>query len=76
MQYDSTESTRAHQGAYKGTRRLLRSGQDRWQTHVFRLSDARFANRQNGGADFRIAAWGSDLLVAEVIVRKISGEKR
>jgi hypothetical protein len=34
--------------------RAVLGGSGEWQTETFELSDARFQNRQNGGADFRL----------------------
>ncbi|TFE29398.1 glycosyl hydrolase family 28-related protein [Cohnella luojiensis] len=49
-----------------------------WKTHTFKLSDAKFANRTNGG-DFRLAVDGAgspannpDLRVASVTVKKVT----
>lgn len=41
-----------------------------WRTATVTIPDARFGNRQNSGADFRLRIEGSDLAVARVIVRK------
>lgn len=71
LHYDSTAVRSSHQGAYRNAGRRFRDGADVWRTAVFRLPDARFASRQNGDADFRLAAFGSDLLVSSVRVRRI-----
>ncbi|SNR96636.1 hypothetical protein SAMN05216276_100224 [Streptosporangium subroseum] len=50
VQYDSTSS------AYGSTGSVNRTGSNTWKTAGFELMDARFANRENGGADFRVEA--------------------
>lgn len=41
-----------------------------WRAVPFRLADAGFAGRQNGGADFRFCNLGDDLCVRAVTVRR------
>jgi hypothetical protein len=55
LQYDSNDSSAPVGGAYSpaGTVQLQDSGT--WKTATFTVSNARFAGRQNCGADFRIA---------------------
>jgi hypothetical protein len=50
IQYDSTTEV------YKNTTPFLTTGTGVWKVHTVVLRDAYFANRQNGGADFRIAS--------------------
>jgi hypothetical protein len=50
VQYDSTTA------AYKDTAGFATTGTNVWKVHTVVLRDVLFANRQNGGADFRIAA--------------------
>jgi len=47
------------------------SGSGRWCKTQFHLEHARFAGRANG-ADFRLAADGAELVVAEVRVRRVA----
>jgi hypothetical protein len=54
LQYDSTDSAPFPDDIYKNGGALALSGTDSWKTHTFHVTDARFAHRQNGGADFRI----------------------
>lgn len=52
LQYDSTGSAFAPGG------QVQRTGSQTWKTASFELlGDARFANRQNGGSDFRVGAF-------------------
>ncbi len=68
------ESTRPAHGRYApaGTVKLHNSG--RWKTVSFSVSDARFAHRENGGNDFRIAS-RSAVIVHSVSVR-VTGQLR
>jgi hypothetical protein len=50
LQYDAATAP------YKDSAALQTAGTNAWKVHTFVLRDAFFANRQNGGADFRIAA--------------------
>lgn len=59
-------------GPYADGTDAVLTGSGQWRTHRFELTDARFANRQNGGADFRLVAPAGDLLVRRVSVVKES----
>lgn len=52
LQYDSTA------GAYKSAGVVQKTNTGRWLTREFVLTDARFANSQAGGSDFRIDCRG------------------
>ena len=54
IQYDSSDRSALKNGAYKDTKRVRLNDSGQWKRVEFRLPDARFSNRQNGGADFRI----------------------
>ncbi|MBI3923226.1 MAG: hypothetical protein HY318_17530 [Armatimonadetes bacterium] len=45
-------------GPFKAAERVRKTGTGEWRRHVFRLKDARFANRQHLGADFRLSCEG------------------
>lgn len=47
-QYDSNS------GAYTSASSLTFTGTNTWKTHVWTLTNCKFANRQNGSADFRL----------------------
>jgi hypothetical protein len=73
LEYDASDAAAPHQGAYKPHSKVVsRRGDGRWRTESFRVPDARFAGRQNGGADFRFYNGGEDLLVRAVRVKKIA----
>lgn len=80
LQYDSWDARAVLKGAYKSTPSFERRGLPRTGQLVFTLPDARFANRQNGGCDFRLVASGDELSIGRVTVRelpeKVSGEPR
>ncbi|HVR71395.1 MAG TPA: hypothetical protein VMT87_11185, partial [Vicinamibacteria bacterium] len=50
LQYDAIGSP------YQGSAPFQTAGTNTWKARTFLLRDVYFANRQNGGADFRIAA--------------------
>lgn len=50
IQYDSTA------GAYTNGPSITTQGTNKWKTKTFEFSNAYFGNRQNNGADFRIAS--------------------
>jgi hypothetical protein len=66
MQYDSNDCTATLNGAYDNAADVQRTGTGTWKTATFDLPDARFANRENGGADFRLSAGSSTLTVHRV----------
>lgn len=71
LHYDSTDTAATLDGAYKTHPiRVDRKNTGQWQNVVFPLSDARFAGRQNGEADFRIYGSGESLLVRRVRVAR------
>ncbi len=53
LQYDSLA------GAFAAAGTVTRADTKTWQTAEYNIVDGRFANRQNGGADFRLSA-GND----------------
>jgi len=71
LDYDSTDETAPIQGAFKAAPAAQRTNTGEWKRHVFVLPDARLANRQHLGADFRlVAGGGEDLHVRRVEVRR------
>ena len=68
IQYDSNDCTAPVNGAYANGPSVQRTGTGTWKTATFDLPDARFANRENGGADFRLSAGSSTLTVHQVTV--------
>ena len=73
LAYDSTDATAPISGAFKDAPECRRTDSGEWRTRVFRLDDARLANRQHMGADFRVFAQGDDLHVRRIEVRKAPG---
>jgi hypothetical protein len=69
LHYDSNDPTGAVEGAYTDGGDRQTTGSNTWMSTTFELSDVRFANRQNGGADLRIATT-EDLCVARVAVSR------
>jgi hypothetical protein len=72
LNYDSTDFQLPDAGAYKWHPNVihrLNSGQ--WKLARFYVNDARFANRENSGADFRFYNGGDPLLISAVqVLRK------
>ncbi|MDT7800203.1 MAG: hypothetical protein QOI78_3636 [Actinomycetota bacterium] len=66
VQYDSTGEP------YKGSSSVTNTNTGTWKTATFTLPDAGFGNRQNAGADFRIAT-GPGFSIAKVHVRASGG---
>ena len=57
-------------GAYKRyPYEVHRTNSGQWKLARFYVNDARFADRENGGADFRFYSGGDDLLISFVQVR-------
>lgn len=72
VEYDSTDDTGALADRYKPlASRIARSGSQKWQSATLTLPGARCMNRQNGGADFRVLALGSDLTLGRIEVTKL-----
>ena len=66
LQYDSNDCTATLSGAYDSAPDVQRTGTGTWKTATFELPDGRFANRENGGGDFRLSAGSSTLTVHRV----------
>ncbi|MBI2298629.1 MAG: hypothetical protein HYU66_06700, partial [Armatimonadetes bacterium] len=69
LDYDSTDAAAPINGAFKSAPACRRTDSGEWRAQVFRLTDARFANREHMGADFRLWARVEDLWVRRVEVR-------
>lgn len=68
LQYDSQDT------AYASASSVQRSGTDTWKSAAFDLLDARFANRQNGGSDFRLAAGTAGVTVHSVTLTIVEND--
>lgn len=75
LQYDSHDEDAHMGGAYTNGPVVQRKGTGTWITHVFRLENAAFLNRQNHSTDFRVAVTGEPVCVSRVAVRK-TGKRR
>lgn len=72
LDYDSTDSRLPDTGAYKRyPYSIHRMNSQQWKLARFYVNDARFANRENGGADFRFYNGGDDLLISAVQVQRV-----
>ncbi|HEY4416434.1 MAG TPA: hypothetical protein VGO57_12150 [Verrucomicrobiae bacterium] len=71
LDYDSTDSRLVDGGAYKRypyAIHLMNTGT--WKLARFWVTDARFANRQNNGADFRFYNGSDDLRISAVQLQR------
>ena len=58
------------QGAYiSSEEKIIQQGTRQWQTAEFHLKNVRFANSQNGNADFRLRISCSEFFVRRVAVQ-------
>ncbi len=72
VEYDSTDTTGTLADRYKrAAQGMARGDSGGWRTVTVKLPGARCANRQNGGADFRLAVEGTELVVRAVEVTKL-----
>lgn len=72
LQYDSHDKTATLNGAYKDAKHISCGNTKGWATYRVELNDARFVNRQNGGADFRFCVVGGWLAIKDVTLKKLS----
>jgi hypothetical protein len=72
LDYDSADFRLPNAGAFKRYPYALhRMNSRQWKLARFDVNDARFGNRENGGADFRFYNGGDDLLISAVqVLRK------
>jgi hypothetical protein len=55
---------------FSGLIQTHRLGSGQWKLARFYVSDARFANRENNGADLRFYNAGDDLLISAVQIKR------
>jgi GxGYxYP putative glycoside hydrolase C-terminal domain/GxGYxYP_N second domain/GxGYxYP third domain/GxGYxYP_N 1st domain len=80
LDYDSTEIRLSNTdlrspdpGAWKRYPYVVhRMNSGQWKLARFFVNDARFANNENGGTDFRFYSGGDDLLISFVQVRRVN----
>lgn len=70
LQYDSHDESAAMEGAYQSKGLFQCGNSKQWVMNTLRLEDARFVNRENSGADFRLNVNGQ-LAIAEITIRKM-----
>jgi hypothetical protein len=72
LEFDSVVETDALAGRYQRVEpAIARADGQTWKTATVVLRGARCANRQNAGADFRLAVNGADLAVSGLEVTKL-----
>jgi hypothetical protein len=72
LDYDSTDPTAPINGAFKSAPGIPKTNTGQWKKAIFKLNDAKFANREHQGSDFRIYGSKEDLHVRRVEVRYAS----
>jgi len=72
LQYDSTDTAPFPDDIYKNGGSFALTGSDTWMEHTFHVTDAYFGDRQNEGADFRIAQTASGAMYLDVV--RVSSE--
>ena len=65
FEYDSADDGHSQPG-YKSISAGFRLNSRQWKTESLVLTDARFAHRQNFGADFRLSAESTPLIIREI----------
>jgi len=60
LQYDAVDEP------YKSTEWFPVGNTETWKTKIIEITDAKFANSENGGSDFRVHSDGSDLIVNQI----------
>ncbi len=71
LQYDSYDTRAALSGAYTNSDTVTRHDTGKLKQHTFRLTNPRFANRENGGSDFRFYVTRERLYIKSIELRKI-----
>jgi len=66
IEFDGSDASAPFNGAYSRSGKILLTGDQRWKTATFDLSDARFTGSQNGGADFRAVAEAQKVAIGKV----------
>jgi hypothetical protein len=70
LQYDSTDPKATLDGRYKSAEKFALTNTGEWKSFDWRIDDAKFANRQNGGADFRLEMGPEPIVLRRVTVSK------
>lgn len=68
LQYDSNNPAGTLGGAYTTAGTVTNAGTNTWKTAAFTVDDARFAGRENGATDFRVASSAGPITIHRVQV--------
>lgn len=71
VEFDSRDAKATLHGAYTPARQTASTAPGPFVRRTFALPHARFANRQNGGADFRLVLPDRTAAVREVTLRRL-----
>ncbi|MHC4671963.1 MAG: immunoglobulin domain-containing protein [Planctomycetota bacterium] len=67
LQYDSSDPAPFPDDIYKNGGSVALTGSNTWKPHTYHVTDAYFGDRQNGGADFRIAQSVAGAMYLDVV---------
>ncbi|MHC4671502.1 MAG: fibronectin type III domain-containing protein [Planctomycetota bacterium] len=67
LQYDSSDNAPFPNDIYKNGGIVDLTGSNEWKQYFFHVTDVYFSNRQNGGADFRIAKYNGGFIYLDKV---------
>ncbi len=67
LEYDSSDTAPFPGNIYKAGGSIVLTGSNTWKQHTYHVTDAYFGNRQNVGADFRIAKVGGGFFYLDIV---------
>ncbi|MFY9340992.1 MAG: hypothetical protein WAT39_00790 [Planctomycetota bacterium] len=76
LEFDSCEATATLAGAYTACEPVASVVEGEFVVETYRLRRARFANRQNGGADFRLVLPDRTAALRDVVLRRLPATGR
>jgi hypothetical protein len=76
LQYDSSDTAQFPDDIYKLAGSISLSNTNQWKSHTFEIGDAYLANRQNGGADFRLVKPGGGYFYIDRVTVSVYGESQ
>ncbi len=70
VEFDGSDTNAPFNGAYSRSQPIPLVGDQRWKSASFKLSNARWLNSQNAGADFRVVAEAPQFGLGSVTLQK------
>jgi hypothetical protein len=71
VQYDSNDSKATLGGAYTNSKSIVLTDSGKWKRVVVSLKNVKFAGRQNGGADLRVAIPNTEVVLGRITLSKL-----